>query len=153
MKVVKFTLVLLFASLALVHAAGRAFAQAPLFAPASGPPVVVTPESSTVLLADINRDGRLDLVTKNYTNQNVSVLLGNGRGGFTPAPAKSLHLDFVPAAIALGDLNKDGALDLIVASKEGRNERVASFLPWQAGVEHRTRACPGSSSFDQVRRS
>ena len=60
MKVVGFTLVPMFASLALVCSADRAFAQAPLFTPASGPPVIVARESSTVLLADINRDGSLD---------------------------------------------------------------------------------------------
>jgi hypothetical protein len=59
----------------------------------------VVRERSTVLLADINRDG--------------PVVLGNGRGGFTLAPTKSLSQDFGPGYVALVDLNKDGALDLI----------------------------------------
>src|SRR5262245_15044594 len=112
---IRFALLILFASLPLVCGAGRALAQTSLFAPAPGPPVIVARESSTVLLVDMDRDGHLDLVTKNYTNQTVSVLRGNGRGGFTQAPIRSVHLDFVPAAIALGDLNKDGTQDLVVA--------------------------------------
>jgi hypothetical protein len=35
-----------------------------------------------VALADVNHDGRLDLVTANATSNTVSVLLGNGDGSF-----------------------------------------------------------------------
>ena len=34
------------------------------------------------VVADVNGDGKLDIVTANYQNSNVSVLLGNGNGTF-----------------------------------------------------------------------
>jgi len=101
---------------------------------------IVARESSTVLLADINRDGSLDLVTKNYTNQTVCILLGNGRWGFTLAPTKSLSQDFGPGYVALVDLNKDGALDLIVASKEAVTN--ASHRSWPAAKSASRRGTP-----------
>src|SRR5262249_26446468 len=36
----------------------------------------------SVAVADVNGDGRLDLVTANYGSNDVSVLLGNGDGAF-----------------------------------------------------------------------
>ena len=41
----------------------------------------------TIAAADLNADGRLDIVTANSGGNTVSVLLGNGTGGFTAAPA------------------------------------------------------------------
>src|SRR5207253_2482849 len=38
-----------------------------------------------VASGDFNKDGHLDLVTANYGSGSVSVLLGNGGGGFAPA--------------------------------------------------------------------
>src|SRR5262249_62016071 len=40
----------------------------------------------SVAVADVNGDGRLDLVTANYDSNDVSVLLGNGEGGVEAAP-------------------------------------------------------------------
>ena len=138
MNVARFILAIAVASVAL-SGADRPFAQSPLFVPASVP-VIVPTGSSSLLLTDIDRDGHLDLVTKHFTNQTVSTLLGNGSGSFVQAPAHSLTLDIVPGAIALGDVNNDGALDLAVAHKEGRDERVSIFLANRNGG---FRAVPG----------
>ena len=37
------------------------------------------------MAADVNRDGRPDLIVANYLSRDVSVLLGNGFGGFGSA--------------------------------------------------------------------
>ena len=81
-------------------------------------------------LADLNRDGALDLVVVNQTAKSGSVLLGNGDGTFAP------KTDFVtgrgPVAIALADLNGDGLLDLAVA-KPSKTPRSPSSLETATG--------------------
>ncbi|HKS29862.1 MAG TPA: VCBS repeat-containing protein [Pyrinomonadaceae bacterium] len=81
----------------------------PLFVPAQGFPLNVGGRPQDVAAADLNRDGKLDVVTCNEENT-VTVLLGNGRGGFAPAPgspiSKAAHM------VAIGDVNNDGNADL-----------------------------------------
>ena len=65
---------------------------------------------------DFNGDGRLDLVVANAGGSfgtTVSVLIGNGDGTFQ-APV-SYPAGNEPFAVAVGDFNMDGKLDLIVA--------------------------------------
>jgi hypothetical protein len=65
---------------------------------------------------DMNGDGVLDLVT---TAGGVSILLGNGNGGFqTP---QRYGIDIGSGPMLSGDLNGDGALDIIVANIMNRN--------------------------------
>lgn len=68
---------------------------------------------------DVNNDGKLDIVTANYDGKSVSVLTGNGTGLFGVAPTLSLGVDVNPNAIALGDMNKDGKLDIVTANANG----------------------------------
>ena len=69
-----------------------------------------------VVAADFNGDGKLDLATANYGGT-VSVLLGNGDGGF--AQAVNYAAGANPVAIAAGDLFDDGIEDLVVADSNG----------------------------------
>src|SRR5206468_1762617 len=57
------------------------------FSPAAASPVAAGINPSSVAVADVNGDGKPDLVTANFGSNNVSVLLGNGSGGFSPAAA------------------------------------------------------------------
>ncbi|MCC6363758.1 MAG: VCBS repeat-containing protein [Bryobacterales bacterium] len=72
-------------------------------------------------LADLNGDGKLDLVAVNNgsfgtpaNNGGVAVLLGNGNGTFQTAVSYAVGVN--PAAITIGDLNGDGKPDLVVAT-------------------------------------
>ncbi len=67
-----------------------------------------------VAVADLNGDGRADLVTANYNSNNVSVLLGKGNGAF--AAKKDFEVGTYPDAVAVADLNGDGRPDLVVAN-------------------------------------
>ena len=55
----------------------------PSFSPAASFPVGPNPQA--VVTADFNNDGHLDLATANAGGNTVSVLLGDGRGGFGAA--------------------------------------------------------------------
>src|SRR5439155_1668686 len=68
----------------------------------------------SVALADLNRDGRLDLAVANDGANTVSVLLGIGGGSF--GPKTDFAAGYTPASAAIGDLNGDGLPDLAVAN-------------------------------------
>ncbi|MGI4866260.1 MAG: FG-GAP repeat domain-containing protein [Janthinobacterium lividum] len=68
-------------------------------------------------VADINSDGKPDLLTANYSSSTVGVLLGTGAGIFGAATALSLGPLSNPDNLAVADVNGDGKLDLLVARR------------------------------------
>jgi hypothetical protein len=69
---------------------------------------------SSVAVADVNGDGRLDLAVANAGSNNVSVLLGNGDGTFQAA--RHFGAGLGPGSVAVGDVNGDANLDLLLTS-------------------------------------
>jgi len=68
----------------------------------------------SVAIADVNRDGRADLVVANYDSGTVGVLLGNGDGTFQSAVSYTVgFFDSGVSSVAIGDVNGDGKPDLI----------------------------------------
>src|SRR5262249_35914325 len=68
------------------------------------------------LAVDLNGDGHLDLATPDYEADDVSVLLGDGKGGFGPATAFAAGGE--PPALAAADLDEGGIVDLVTANTE-----------------------------------
>jgi hypothetical protein len=67
--------------------------------------------------ADFNGDGKIDIATTSVTSNQVSVLLGNGAGGFgSPQLISILSTGGVQSTIGAADLNGDGRPDLVVTS-------------------------------------
>jgi hypothetical protein len=70
---------------------------------------------TSVAIDDVNADGKLDLAVANYGSATVSVLLGNGAGGF------GTKTDFAtasgPRSVTIGDVNDDGRPDLVTANQ------------------------------------
>ncbi len=66
-----------------------------------------------VAVADVNSDGRPDLVVVNRNSDNIGVLLGVGDGTFQPATA---YASVSPLLVAVADVNGDGKPDLVVAN-------------------------------------
>lgn len=68
-----------------------------------------------VSVGDFDKDGNLDFVVANGSSDNVSVMLGNGSGDFSPASNSPFTLNGSPQSITIADFNKDGKLDLATA--------------------------------------
>ncbi len=85
------------------------------FANASGSPFVVGNMPVAVAVGDFNGDGIADIVVSNETDNTVSILLGNGDGGFMPA-GSPVAVGTEPFGVAVGDFNADGHADLAVAN-------------------------------------
>jgi hypothetical protein len=71
-----------------------------------------------IAFGDFDGDGRVDLVTANNAGQSLSVLLGDGRGRFTPAASTPVAIARLTAGLAAGDLTSDGKFD-VIAPGEG----------------------------------
>lgn len=69
---------------------------------------------SGVAVADLNGDGRHDVVATNYNSNNVSIFLGRAGGGFDSfAP---ISVDRGPSGVAVADVNHDGCRDVLTAN-------------------------------------
>ena len=77
------------------------------------------------LVVDLNGDGHLDLVaTARLVKPSLHIWLGDGAGGLTPVPATWRDVGY--AALATGDINRDGFPDLVAASHFGGVQTLLS---------------------------
>jgi hypothetical protein len=99
------TLVTLLLPISVPSARGQVFLDSSLY--------TVGLEPLSVATADFNQDGKVDVVTANYSAATISVLLGNGDGTFKN------HVDYAtgpfPRHLVVGDFNADGNLDVAVS--------------------------------------
>ena len=94
------------------------------FTAASGSPFAVGTNPSSMAVADFNANGNADLVVANQGDNTVTVLLGNGSGGFTPAPGSPFAVGASPQSVAVADFNRDGNADLAVLNNGGNTVTV-----------------------------
>ena len=72
---------------------------------------------AALAIADVDDSGDPDIVVANYEANTISVLLGNSNGTFGPRTPFSNAVLFQPRALALGDVNGDGRLDVVVGQQ------------------------------------
>jgi hypothetical protein len=105
----------------LVTTAASLIAAGQLLVPATGSPIRVLQAPGNVAIGDVNNDRRPDLVATSSSDRRVAVLLGQGDGGFALPAAGVMEVPENPHEIAVGDLNRDGNLDIALASHESYN--------------------------------
>jgi hypothetical protein len=94
------------------------------FSAAPGSPLRLPAAIFAVGVADVNHDGRPDLVLPTVHNQakpyrsEIVVLLGAGNGRFEPAPGSPFAAGAGAYNAAIGDVNEDGKPDIAASSFE-----------------------------------
>lgn len=74
----------------------------------------------SVEAGDFNNDKLIDLAVTSETDSSVTILLGNGKGGFTGAAGSPFFAGPLPNDIAIKDFNNDANLDLAFANHENK---------------------------------
>ncbi|MGF1938683.1 MAG: beta strand repeat-containing protein [Nostoc sp. ChiQUE02] len=76
----------------------------------------------SLVVGDFNKDGKSDIVTANNASQNISLLLGDGTGGF--GNAINFKVPSRPSFVTVDDFNGDGKSDLAVTSSYFNNVSI-----------------------------
>jgi FG-GAP-like repeat len=90
----------------------------------TGPTFVTGMLGSTFALADLNGDGKMDLVIAGVLNSSpsspsgIGICFGNGDGTFQPAVTYP-DMDTATPYLVLGDFNGDGVLDVVTVGSHG----------------------------------
>jgi hypothetical protein len=90
------------------------------------------PESFGMASGDLNSDGNLDMAivcpSKPPGSSQIAILLGDGTGNFS---VSSVPMTGQPVSVQVGDINRDGKLDLVVAGAVTANSSgnfILTFL-------------------------
>lgn len=100
--------------------------------------------AGSLAVADFNKDGKLDIAVAATNSQGgqdfrqaqqqavqnlgeIQIFFGNGDGTFAPPRSIASPVPF-PVAIAIGDINGDGHLDIVVGSKSATAGAIGLLL-------------------------
>ena len=77
-------------------------------------------DPNSIAVADVNGDGKADLICANYYGNSLSVLTNNGSGGFGHSNA-TYAVGSGRVCVTAADVNGDGKVDLISANQSADN--------------------------------
>ena len=83
-------------------------------------------EPAALMLADLNSDGRDDIVLSQYAQQQVGVLLSPSAPGPLITPIKTASVGLRPIALAAAELTGDGRVDVVAANFDGNSLSLLS---------------------------
>jgi hypothetical protein len=98
-----------------------------------------------VAVADIDHDGKLDIITANYDSASFSVLLGDGAGAFNLAASSPVATCTTPQLVITGDFTGDGLPDVVISCFDN------SGTPTAAVDVYVNMSTPGTVSFSPVK--
>ena len=78
--------------------------------------------TSSVAVADVNADTKLDIISADCSNGTITVFLGNGDGTF--GVGTSFSAGHRPGAVVLADMNGDGKVDAVVTDFFSMDEMI-----------------------------
>jgi hypothetical protein len=85
-------------------------------------PTGVYPTGAAIV--DLDRDGRLDVITADYRGDSVSVLRGRGDGTLSQATSYPTDAGGETSNVAVGDLDEDGIVDVIATNPQRASASV-----------------------------
>jgi len=97
------------------------------FKQATGSPITVGQQPSSIVLGDFNTDGNQDFAVTNFKDNTLSLFLGNGDGTFKQATGSPFTLPTTttgPIAMTSADFNSDGNLDLALVNETTNNVTI-----------------------------
>jgi hypothetical protein len=122
------------------------------FSPAPGSPYFTNQHPNDIAIADFNKDGNPDIAIANTEIAELTLLLGNGKGGFAQAshsPYKVLARPHTHG-IAVADFNGDGRLDM-ATDDWGEDKVSVIFGDSDLNFGHQTFYSVGKHPYQRLR--
>ena len=91
--------------------------------------------------SDLNGDGKLDLVTANYTDNSISIFTNNGTTGFNQPYKMTANL---PKSIYCIDINNDGKTDIVTLAN-GTDKTSIHLGSLSFNTTHKSVTCYGGN--------
>jgi hypothetical protein len=67
-------------------------------------------------ISDLNRDGKPDIVATHHEQSAMTVMLGDGRGGFTEANGSPFDFGVALYQLIIADVDRDAKMDVVATS-------------------------------------
>ncbi|GEM_PF-3397895 len=104
-------------------------------------------DPSSITLADIDTDGKLDILIANYNGKSMSILLNESNGGSISFGSRQDYpINGLGSHIAAGDMDGDGVLDIAVSAFI---DLTSSGTSLHIALYH-NESSPGSLSFNKT---